>query len=208
MALSDPGRIVRIMTGADPSMWPVSFRRAVAELTSAGLRAGTEIDELPSPTQLAPYTYAVSVTVQSDTDNEVATGRLVLLHDPEGVDAWEGTLRIVVFGTCEIDLSMFADALLPEVAWSWLTERMDAHQVDYVALGGTVTTTSSNRFGDISGPPQVNELELRASWTAVSSHIGPHLAAFADFLATAAGLPPEGVAAIRAVHHPFARQPS
>lgn len=188
--------------------WPADFRRAVAELTAVDLRAGTQIAELPSPTQLAPYTYAVSVAVPGLDGEEVATGRLVLLHDPAGVDAWEGTLRIVVFGTCEIDLSMFADTLLPEVAWSWLTERMAAHRVDYVALGGTVTTTSSNRFGDISGPPQVNELELRASWTACSPHAGVHLAAFADFLATAAGLPPEGISAIRESRHPFASRSS
>jgi len=114
----------------------------------------------------------------------------------------------VVFGTCEIDLSMFADALLPEVAWSWLTERMTAHHVDFVALGGTVTTTSSNRFGDISGPPQVNELELRASWTATTPRIGRHLTAFTNFLATAAGLPPEGVSTIRGSRHPFASRSS
>lgn len=188
--------------------WPADFRRAVAELSASGLRAGTEVAPLPSPTQLAPFTYAVSVTVAGVDAEEVASGRFVLLHDPDGVDAWEGTLRIVVFGTCEIDVSMIADALLPEVAWSWLTERMATHRVDYVALGGTVTTTSSNRFGDISGPPQVNELELRASWTATSPHVGVHLAAFADFLATAAGLPPEGISSIRESRHPFASQSS
>jgi hypothetical protein len=45
---------------------------------------------------------------------------------------------------------------------------------------------------------------LRASWTAQSPQTAPHLAAFVDFLATAAGLPPEGVSAIREADHPFA----
>jgi hypothetical protein len=183
---------------------PADFRRAVAGLDGHGLRAGTEIGELPSPTQLAPYTHAVSVAVNDDDGDPAASGRLILLHDPDGVDAWEGTFRVVAFGTCEIDTDMAADALLPEVAWSWLTERLAAHGVDYRALGGTVTITSSNRFGDIAGPPRINELELRASWTAETPDTTPHLAAFADFLATAAGLPPEGVAAIRDQGHPFA----
>lgn len=184
--------------------WSAEFRRAVDGLSSSGLRAGTEVAELPSPTQLAPYTYAVAVTVAGSDGEEAASGRLVLLHDPAGVDAWEGQFRIVVFGTCEIDDAMAADTLLPDVAWSWLEERLAAHHVDYAALGGTITTTSSNRFGDIAGPPQVNELELRASWTAGGPDTRLHLTAFADFLATAAGLPPEGVVPMREARHPFA----
>ncbi len=187
---------------------PADFRRAVAGLSGHGLRAGTEIGELPSPTQLAPYTYAVSVAVNDDDGEPAASGRLVLLHDPDGVDAWEGSFRVVAFGTCEIDTDMAADVLLPDVAWSWLTERLAAHAVDYRALGGTVTITSSNRFGDIAGPPRINELELRASWTAETADTTPHLAAFADFLATAAGLPPEGVSSIRDQSHPFAARRS
>lgn len=188
---------------------PAEFRQAVAGLWAApegssGLRPGTELSELPSPTQLAPHTYAVSVGVNDGAGDEAASGRLVLLHDPGGVDAWEGTLRIVAFGTCEIDTDMAADPLLPEVAWSWLTDGLAVRNVDYLALGGTITITSSSRFGDIAGPARINELELRASWTARTPRTAEHLAAFADFLATAAGLPPEGVAAIRKLSHPFA----
>lgn len=190
--------------GSTTKATPAAFRRAVAELFHAPLRPGADVVELPSPTQLAPYTYAVAVTVTAPDDEEAASGRLVLLHDPDGVDAWDGTYRIVVFGSCEIDTSMASDALLPEVAWSWLTERLAAHRVDYRALGGTVTITSSCRFGDIAGPPRIDELELRASWTAAGPHVGVHLAAFADFLATAAGLPPVGITAIREQPHPFA----
>lgn len=195
-------------TGSAALAAPAGFRRAVAELSQAALRTGTEVAELPSPTQLAPYTYAVSVTIAAPDGEDAASGRLVLLHDPDGVEAWEGTYRIVVFGSCEIDTAMAADTLLPEVAWSWLTERLAVREVAYRALGGTVTTTSSSRFGDIAGPPRVDELELRASWTAPGPHVGVHLAAFADFLATAAGLPPDGIAAIRGANHPFAGRSS
>ncbi|MEP6980322.1 MAG: DUF3000 family protein, partial [Nakamurella sp.] len=82
---------------------------------------------------------------------------------------------------------------LPDVAWSWLTDELDAGDIDYTALGGTVTATSSVRFGDIAATDRSDDVEIRASWT---GHGGPwarHLAAFTGLLAVAAGLPPEGV---------------
>ena len=33
-------------------------------------------------------------------------------------------------------------------------------------------------------------MEIRASWTALDSRLGPHLEAWGDLLATVAGLPP------------------
>ena len=36
-------------------------------------------------------------------DDEVATGRLILLHDPAGHEAWEGTLRLVTYVTVELE---------------------------------------------------------------------------------------------------------
>ena len=61
------------------------------------------------------------------------------------------------------------------------------------ALGGTVTATTSVRYGDISGPPRAHQLELRASWTAMSPAVGGHVEGFCEVLEHAAGLPPAGV---------------
>ena len=173
---------------------PAGFRRAVATLTRGHVREGVEIGELAAPARLAPWTHAISVTLHNaHTGAELASGRVVLLHDPDGVAAWEGTLRVVIFASCEVDGTMATDQMLPQVAWSWLTEALAAHDVDHVALGGTVTTTASTRFGDIAGPQTSVTIELRASWTAEDADLAPHLLAFADLLCTAAGLPPEGV---------------
>lgn len=172
---------------------PAAFRQAVARLDVVRLRPEIEIGPLPAPARLAPFSHAVSATVYpAGADEETASGRLVLLFDPDGVPAWGGNLRIVVFATCELDSEIAQDALLPEVAWSWLTESLDASGAGYDALGGTVTATSSTRFGDIAGPQRADDLEMRASWTA-DTHTDLHLQAFAGFLASAAGLPPEGV---------------
>ena len=172
---------------------PAEFRRAVSRLDAARLRREVEIGELPAPGRLAPFSHAVAATLFAPgSDTESASGRMILLYDPDGVDAWGGTLRIVVFATCELDIEIAQDPLLPEVAWSWLTESLDGSGAGYSALGGTVTATSSTRFGDIAGPQRADDLELRASWTA-DENTDLHLQGFTDFLAAAAGLPPEGV---------------
>ena len=186
---------------------PAEFRRAVDRLDEARIRAEIEIGPLPAPARLAPWSHAVSVTLHertlnersmnergrdSATDAEAASGRMILLYDPDGVSAWGGNLRIVVFATCELERDIAVDPLLPDVAWSWLTESLEGSGAVFDALGGTVTATSSTRFGDIAGPHRTDDLELRASWTA-SDNTALHLQAFAGFLASAAGLPPEGV---------------
>ena len=70
---------------------------------------------------------------------------------------------------------------------------LDARGVPLTALGGTVTATSSVRYGDLAGPPRAYQLELRASWTPTGSDIAAHVEAFCQVLAYAAGLPPAGV---------------
>ena len=77
--------------------------------------------------------------------------------------------------------------MLPVVAWSWLTEALEHHDAPYTALGGTVTQTSSVRFGDISGPRRDDDVELRASWTPVGPELTRHADAFCELVAVAAG---------------------
>jgi hypothetical protein len=85
--------------------------------------------------------------------------------------------------------------MLPVVAWSWLTEALADLDGRHTALGGTVTQTSSVRFGDIAGPKRDDDVELRASWTPLQpdGDLAAHAEAFCTLVATAAGLPPVGV---------------
>ena len=53
------------------------------------------------------------------SEDEVATGRLVLLHDPDGQDAWNGTLRVVTYVAAELEPEMAGDPMLAAVGWSW-----------------------------------------------------------------------------------------
>ncbi|MDL5156555.1 DUF3000 domain-containing protein [Actinomycetospora termitidis] len=191
-----------------PATAPETFRRAVESLAALRPRPEIELREMRAPQRLAPWSAAWSAEVVSpaagpDPEPEVlVTGRLVLLHDPEGQEAWDGTLRLVTFVRAELDPEHANDPMLPEVAWSWLTGALEESAAPATAVGGTVTQTSSVRFGDISGPAQVCDLELRASWTPVPDD-GPvdlteHGTAFTTVLATAAGLPPVGVASLGA----------
>jgi hypothetical protein len=171
---------------------PEVFRAAVTSLTGARVRPEVHVEPLRPPQRLAPFSYAISADVRIDGD-ELATGRLVLLHDPDGVEAWDGVLRLVAFASAELDDQMGTDDLLPAVGWSWLIGALDERRAAYRAAGGTVTQTTSTRFGDLAGPSTAITLELRASWTADTEDMTPHLHGFVDMLCLAAGLPPEGV---------------
>jgi hypothetical protein len=172
---------------------PDLFRAAVASLTATRVRGEVRVEPLRPPQRLAPWSYAISADVHGDDGLELATGRLVLLHDPDGVEAWDGQLRLVAYACAELDSQMGVDPMLPAVGWSWLTDALQDRAAAYRAAGGTVTQTTSTRFGDLAGPRTTVELELRASWTADDAEMSPHLHAFVDLLCAAGGLPPEGV---------------
>ena len=184
------------MTQAEPAQ----FRAAVTAINAAVVRPEIELGPIRPPQRLAPFSYALGAEVRHPETDIVpersegdAFGRLILLHDPEGADAWDGTMRLVAYIQADLDSSEAVDPLLPEVAWSWLVEALESRSGHVTALGGTVTATTSVRYGDISGPPRANQLELRASWTATTPDLGVHVQAFCEVLEHAAGLPPVGV---------------
>src|SRR5213592_669823 len=125
---------------------PPTFTRAVEDLRAVTARPEITLEEVPAPQRLAPYSHAISGTVLRHGD-EVATGRLILLHDPAGHDAWDGTMRLVTYVTAELEPELAADPLLPGVGWSWLTDALAAYEAGHTAIGGTVTQTTSTRFG-------------------------------------------------------------
>ncbi len=174
---------------------PHEFRAAVASLGAVPVRPEVQLEPIRPPDRLAPWSYALGAEVICDGD-EIASGRLVLLHDPAGHEAWEGTLRLVSYVTSELDESMAGDPLLARVGWSWLTDALEAYGAPYAAAGGTVTQTSSTRFGDIAGPETSIDIELRASWTPLDPDLLPHVRAWVDVLSAAAGLPPPGVSVL------------
>ncbi len=163
-------------------------------------RPELRLSAVDAPPRLAPYTWAFSVEADADhaegdelDDLEPDTsGRLILLHDPAGQDAWEGVFRLVCFVQARLEPEQLGDEMLPVVGWSWLTEALQGCGAEYTALGGTVTQTSSVRFGDMAGQRRDDDVELRASWTPRGNDLGPHAEAFCALVSSAAGLPPVG----------------
>jgi hypothetical protein len=181
----------------DPGLAPAEFREAVTSLQRTVLRPEARVEPIRPPQRLAPWSHALAAEVRGADGIELASGRLVLLYDPDGAEAWDGVLRLVAFASAEMEPDMAGDPLLPEVGWSWLTEALAERSAAYLAAGGTVTQTTSTRFGDLHGPRTSVALELRGSWTARTTELGPHLLAFVDLLCTAAGVPPEGVTVLK-----------
>jgi hypothetical protein len=180
------GVAVELTAAAD---LPAPFRQALDELVAVTLRPEVSVRELPAPQRLAPYAVALHASVD-DTDGEaLAEGRLIVLHDPDGQDVWEGDTRCVAYLQADVEPEVAADPMLLGVGWSWLLEALETAGADHRALGGTVTRTASERFGALADSPMSADVELRASWSPVAG-LAPHLLAFGDLLCVAAGLPP------------------
>ncbi len=179
-----------------PEQPPEEFRVALEALASVTTRPEITLEHIPAPQRLAPWAYAVGATVyepDGEDEVEVASGRFIVLHDPDGHPAWQGTTRCVGYLSAGTDEELVDDAMFSEVAWSWLTDALTECEAAAHAIGGTVTRTASTRFGDLAGPEHSVDVEIRASWTAEDAALDRHLAAWLQVLANAAGLPPPGV---------------
>ncbi len=165
------------------------FRTALTSLREVRMRPEIQIEEAPAPQRLAPFALALTADVVVD-DEDLGNGRLVVLHDPQGQEAWGGTFRVVAFIKATLEPEMAADPLLAEVGWSWLMEALDGHGAGYSNVSGTVTRVTSESFGGLSDRPLEGQIEIRASWTPADALLAPHALAWAEVLGQAAGLMP------------------
>jgi hypothetical protein len=197
-------------TDQAPSGTDAVFRLAAAGFhavrdTLAGLRQDIVFEDSPAPRRIAPYATAIGARAYRDTgyrdgqDEEMASGRLILLYDPDGQRGWTGVFRLVALVRADIEEEMAADPLLGEVGWSWLTDALELHAPGYTAPSGTVTRVITEGFGAKGDEPPRTEFELRASWSPPEdTDLGVNVAAWFDLLAAAAGLPaqPPGTTAL------------
>jgi hypothetical protein len=181
-----------VVATTEPTPAPSAFRRAAADLTAATWRPELAVEPIPAPQRIAPFAAAITADVMVGGE-EAGSGRLVLLHDPAGNAAWQGTFRCVTFARAEVDPEMVTDPLMGSVGWSWLIDALAAHSAEYTAPSGTVTSVTSESFGGMADEAPRAEVEVRASWTPLLEDgvgLPPHLAAWAELLCTTAGLPP------------------
>lgn len=185
---------------------PDTFGRALEQVRRAQIRPEFDLDEAPAPARLAPS--ALALVAESAPDMDLgASGRFVLLHDPDGVDEWQGEFRCVIFVRMNMDPEVGGDPLVHQVAWSWLVDALTATPTVPGSLGGTVTCLTGTSFGSLADRPTDTIVEVRASWTPAATPDLPaegamatHVEAWGELLALGAGLPPviPGVADVAA----------
>lgn len=165
----------------------VNFDEITTSIRALKPRSEIHLEEVPAPQKLAPYAFAITAEVLEDA----ATGRFVLLHDPDGQEGWSGKYRCVTFVRAAIDNEMAADPMLCNIGWTWLLESLKANGCDYTAPSGTVTKVASASFGTLENLEEDSELEVRASWTPTSGkNIADHIRAWVALLEISAGLAP------------------
>lgn len=173
---------------------PPEFLRALHALRDHRPRQEVRLTEIPAPARIAPYAVALTGEVTPPggdlEEEEPAGGRFVLLHDPAGQEAWEGTFRVVTLVRATLDPEVAVDPLLCDAAWTWVEDALVASGLGHHALGGTVTKVQSRSFGALAERPDEVEVEIRASWSPSPEDAGAHLAPWTVLLCTAAGLPP------------------
>lgn len=178
------------------------FARAVDELRSTSFRDDLLVREIPAPTGLAPEALALAADVRPDVegvDSPYGIGRFILLHDPEEPDPWGAPWRIVCFAQAPLEPEIGSDALLADVAWSWLVDALSSRGARHHSASGTATKTLSKGFGSLAAQGDGAQIELRASWSP-EGPFGPHVEAWAELVCMLAGLPPgtEGIATLGA----------
>jgi len=183
----------------------LSFEEIIELLRTFTPRSEIILEEVPAPQKLATYSFAFTADISNglsgDAEDEVASGRFVLLHEPGGQDTWEGDFRCVTFMRADVDSQMQEDPLLPEVGWNWLLDSLNTTGAKLNAPSGTVTRVSSASFGKLSPRNDDSEIEIRASWSPVinsAEEIFAHVQGWCNLITEVAGLPPipDGVASI------------
>ena len=171
---------------------------ALDSLQSPTLRPEFSLEEVPSPQRLAPHSIALAVEAVDGDDEELAVGRFIVLHDPEGQDTWDGEFRVVSFVRAPIESDVVTDDLFDEVAWSWLTDALTDAGAQFHNASGTVTRTVSRSFAGLEDRSTETDLEIRASWSPDTEDLSLHLKAWLALVEKSSGLTPlpEGVTAL------------
>ena len=167
------------------------FDELSSQVLSFNWRPEIFVSQMPSPQRIAPFSIAIEAEIEQTTGDPVGNSRLVILHDPDGNPAWDGTYRCVSLVQADVELEMAMDPLLAEVGWNWLNDSLGQFEAIYRAASGTVTAITSQSFGALENSATA-EIEIRSSWTPEIDERGivPHLEAWQQLQCFTCGLPP------------------
>ena len=171
----------------DESDLPPTFHEVLDSIRRTDVRGDVVLVEVPAPTRVAPHSVALDgeIVVEGEA---AASGRFIVLYDPDGQEAWDGTIRVVALVKAEVEPEVGSDDLWGQVAWSWVEEALA--KAPHRSIGGTVTRIVNECFGDLAERGRAVAVEMRVSWTALDADLSSHLHAWAQLLASCAGVPP------------------
>ena len=133
-------------------------------MTAARQRSEFAWRTIPAPSRMAPSTWACTGEIVVH-DEELASGRLVILHDPDGQESWDGTYRMVALVQAQLEPEFAIESMLGDVAWSWVTESLELHDAEARELGCTATRVVSQSYGALASRASTVDVEMRVSWT-------------------------------------------
>ncbi len=171
--------------------------------TSGQIRTEISLEPAPAPARLATHALTLLADIDSGGE-EIGSGRLVILYEPEWQEAWDGNLRFVAYARADLETELVTDSMLLEVGWSWVLDSFSERGLQPHLLSGTVSRAGSQSFGELSARAPEGSVEIRYSFTVLNPEdANEYLLAWNDLLASAAGLEPlpQGVTAIRPKDH-------
>lgn len=182
---------------------PQAFAAAVESIRDAVLRPELAVTEIPAPSTLAPWSFALAGDVAPNrhgADSDLGTGRFVLLYDEAQPEAWGSPFRVICYAQAPLETEMGVDPFLAEVAWSWLVDALQNRNAAHHSASGTATRILSTGFGELARQGDGAQIELRASWSPTDTDLGAHVESWGDLLCMLAGIPPapEGVSVLSA----------
>lgn len=195
-----------IFVGFQKTINDVTFEFAAERLKQASFRSELLVQEIAPPGQVASQSIAFSASlthgneqVDPHVDSPYGAGRLILLHNTQSPDEWGAPFRFVCFAQAPLELEIGTDPFIANVAWSWLLDALDSRKASFVNESGTATKTISTGFGSLATQTDVAQIEIRASWTPMSTDFERHAEAWGELLCLLGGLPhEEGIASLGA----------
>lgn len=180
--------LTAVSGGATRTHPPQEFIDALLSLRDVNAHQDIELEEVPAPRKIAPYAAALrAFTIAEDDEIPIATGRFVVLYDPDEQPGWNSRFRIIIHVRSQMDAEMGTDPLLGEVVWSWAHDALDDAGANARDMNGTVTRELSETFGGLTLDRSDVEIEMRASWSPATNDLGPHLEVWLNLIAQTAG---------------------
>src|SRR5690625_6397421 len=81
---------------------------------------------------------------------------------------------MVALVQAQLEPEFSVEAMLGDVAWSWVTESLELHGADSRELGCTATRVVSQSYGALASRPSTVDVEMRVSWTPEEDELAPH----------------------------------